>query len=383
MLEDDAPSVISTFRLASDEPVEESESLVDIETADDNVHIDEKDPSAPTLSSKLGEQNDSKSLADSLQEELSASKNDSDRFEPNRQVAEPSVLDEFFGSDSKQESTEPTAVEGLVFDSDSEGNDMESELESLIQEEGGPRVIRIEEAEKEDAFSFAGLFKWVGIVLIISVVMGGVFWFFTGPGKSLIMFSSAPSVVTLPPLPVVSNTVNQEIDQQVIPTDVSEAEDLLITDLESAASAELSTGDTASDMNESGSQELAANSLPTRQTSSTSTPSPTEPANIAQMSTSDRVNQGTYGLMGEDQNLQGAVFSIIVHSLPSRLSAQEQCNVITAMNLRCLVREAMSPQGRPTYRVGIGQFASYEIAEAAVVELTEPFRSRYFIARVN
>jgi len=53
------------------------------------------------------------------------------------------------------------------------------------------------------------------------------------------------------------------------------------------------------------------------------------------------------------------------------------------MNLRCLVREAMSPQGRPTYRVGIGQFASYEIAEAAVVELTEPFRSRYFIARVN
>jgi hypothetical protein len=383
MLDDDAPSVISTFRMDSDELTGKPESPGDIESTDERVQVAEWGAASETLAGKLGEQTDSKSLAASLKEELAAGTDDLALLEPNRQVAEPSVLDEFFASDIKQELPEPAAVEGLVFDSDSEGNVTESEMEMLVQEEGGPRVISIEEAEKEETFSFAGLFKWVGIVLIISVVMGGVFWFFTGPGKSLITFSSAPTVVTIPPLPVVSSPVNQEIDQHVLPTDSAEAEDLLITDAQSAVSAELSTGAVANDMDESGNDDLAAISQPTRRSSSISTPSPTGPGSMTQESPSDIVQQGIYGLSGAEQDIQGTVFSIIVHSLPSRLSAQEQCNVITAMNLRCLVREALSPQGRPTYRVGIGQFASSEIAEAAAVDLMEPFRSRYFIARVN
>ena len=89
-----------------------------------------------------------------------------------------------------------------------------------------------------------------------------------------------------------------------------------------------------------------------------------------------------FGLRGDAQPMDGRVFSIIVHSLPSRSEGNLQCNEIAALDLRCVVVEATA-NDRTTFRVGIGQFQTYAEAQRRVNDLPEPYRSRNFPARVN
>lgn len=89
-----------------------------------------------------------------------------------------------------------------------------------------------------------------------------------------------------------------------------------------------------------------------------------------------------FGLRGQPQPMEGRVFSIVVHSLPSRIDGNIQCDEIARLGLRCLVVEARV-DNRITYRVGIGQFQTHAEAQRRVEDLPEPYRSTNFPARIN
>jgi nucleoid DNA-binding protein len=89
-----------------------------------------------------------------------------------------------------------------------------------------------------------------------------------------------------------------------------------------------------------------------------------------------------FGLRGQAQPMEGRVFSIVVHSLPSRVEGNIQCDEIARLGLRCVVVEA-SVNNRITYRVGIGQFQTFAEAQRQVAEIPEPYRSQNFPARIN
>lgn len=95
------------------------------------------------------------------------------------------------------------------------------------------------------------------------------------------------------------------------------------------------------------------------------------------------VLSGMFGLEGEPRVIQGRVYSIIVHSLPSRESANRARDEIAGLGLRSLVVEARGPRGERTWRVGIGQFPSSEEAEIGLGFLPQQYRERHFIARIN
>lgn len=292
------------------------------------------------------------------------------------------VLDEFFDPvpDPKIE------LEGVLHDSNDEIESLLNDGEEPVQDLNGPRIVSIEEDEKDYSISLGSILKWVAIVIVVVLIAGGAYWYLTGPGKSLFETSEpsiAQAVVTQPMLnestpplgdEVLTSDENQsEIDSEpsnsVVTEESNTAESIVPEEMDESMSTSQST-DVAQNPTNNATAELSA----------VSEPDDEEELQNQVVSDGSNVN---FGLGGEVQSISGRVYSIIIHSLPSQVSAQEQCNEISSLNLRCLVREATGPQGRTTYRVGVGQFDSIESAEAAVAQLPEPFRSRNFVARVN
>lgn len=303
--------------------------------------------------------------------------------EPPKEVTDKTttVLDEFFDPSPEPEQE----LEGVLHDSNDDVERLMSDGEAPVQEENGPRIVSIEEDEKDYSISFAAIFKWVAIVFVVVLIAGGAYWYFTGPGKSLFgTFNTSTvnqSVVTQPVL----NESSAAIDENSITEDENESE--IIADTSVAAVVEESdiavelTPDAMeeSSVSESAQPATDINDVSIEESNETEVVGEDNP----QSATNSTGSSASYGLNGQVQQISGSVYSVIVHSLPSQISAQEQCNEISSLNLRCLVREATGPQGRTTYRVGIGQFDSIESAEAAIDQLPEPYRSRNFVARVN
>jgi hypothetical protein len=297
-------------------------------------------------------------------------------------TASESVLDEFFDPKPDHE----VKPDGVLEDSNDDLDRLASDGEEPVQDTSGPRIVSVEEDKKDFSPSISSIIKWVAILLVVVMVAGGAYWFFTGPGSNLIRKSEPTVAQTVIPLPAI-NDVSSEISEQDLTTDSTEVSapvnDSIVTEMqndsEPVASDEVTQPEQMAQLEQpSNTAASTPNELSTEQEVGDSQ---TEVGNSAPDS---QTNQNTsYGLRGSEQSIGGRVYSVIVHSLPSMISAQEQCNEISNLNLRCLVREATGPQGRTTYRVGIGQFDSNEAAEAAVTELPEPFKSRNFIARVN
>lgn len=91
-----------------------------------------------------------------------------------------------------------------------------------------------------------------------------------------------------------------------------------------------------------------------------------------------------FGLRGAVNPLDGRVYAIIVHSLPTESQSQAECAKIVALGLRCSVVHA-ERNGVATFRVGIGQFESVEIANRSVGELPERYQTpgNFFITRIQ
>ncbi|HAC15729.1 MAG TPA: hypothetical protein DCE78_07270 [Bacteroidetes bacterium] len=335
----------------------------------------------------------------------------------------PSVLDEFFDDDStvdsktdevadntlhsSEESTDSDDIFGMdetaSADTESDQGNGETNVE---YDSGGPRVVSIKEAESEEKLSFGKLLPIAAIVLIVALIGGGAWWFLMGPGsetntQSQTLVVQAPQQTDTnatdnqqegvesfqtgesiplgsadddpePPVDVVDETAGTEIGPEAS-SDIAESTPTGSTQSTQAAAAQVSDPIVATPQNE---PEPADNTQAT----------PTGNQNTQSQQTGFVESSSTntsFGLTGPVAELQGTVFSIIVHSLPSRQAAQIECDKITQLNLRCLVREANGPQGRRTFRVGIGQFATADVAQSELTKLPEPFRSRNFIARIN
>jgi hypothetical protein len=91
-----------------------------------------------------------------------------------------------------------------------------------------------------------------------------------------------------------------------------------------------------------------------------------------------------FGLRGAVNPLEGRVYSIVVHSLPTEAQSQAECAKIVALGLRCSVVPA-ERNGATTFRVGIGQFESVESANRSVGELPERYQTpgNFFITRIQ
>jgi outer membrane biosynthesis protein TonB len=91
-----------------------------------------------------------------------------------------------------------------------------------------------------------------------------------------------------------------------------------------------------------------------------------------------------YGLAGSPIALEGAVYGIIVHSLPVKSASEAQCAKISPLGIRCSV-VAADRNGEATYRVALGQFESRAAAEAAVTELPAEYQTpgNFFINRIQ
>ncbi len=91
-----------------------------------------------------------------------------------------------------------------------------------------------------------------------------------------------------------------------------------------------------------------------------------------------------FGLRGAVNPLEGRVYSIVVHSLPTVAQSQAECAKIVTLGLRCSVVPA-ERNGATTFRVGIGQFESVENANRSVGELPERYQTpgNFFITRIQ
>lgn len=288
------------------------------------------------------------------------------------------VLDAFFVEEP------PMELEGVLHDSDQDIDRLISDGVDPQQNAHGPRVVSIEEDAKDNSISFGSILRWVAILLLIVFNAGSVYWYFTGPGQNLFRSSQPLAVKSSQPVVIPS-------DEAVVSVDVPKTEDYLSENTANQLTDGVSEDNSiVSNETESAATENSTigaissqNDPPGTNVNPDPEPAATTSVNLPTQSGSITPHNASYGLNGVEQILSGRVFSIIVHSLPSQISAHEQCNEISALNLRCLVREATGPQGRTTYRVGIGQFESLQVAESAVSQLPEPYRSRNFVARVN
>lgn len=251
----------------------------------------------------------------------------------------------------------------------------DNKAQKIDEDNGDKGVDSVKEAELVDHSSLGKLLTIAAVIFIIALFGGGSWWFLIGPAKTIT--SSDTQSVERPSeiQPVNSVPYNQIETVESIPMDFTE------DDLEQLTSTTAQAGN----LEEKPITQIQSVGIMNETADSSRTTRTREPnTSIGQTESVDSTQiNPTFGINGLVQDLQGKVFSIIVHSLPSRQAALIECEKISQENLRCLVREASSPQGRITYRVGIGQFATVDAAQSEIVKLPEPFKSRNFIVRIN
>jgi nucleoid DNA-binding protein len=252
------------------------------------------------------------------------------------------------------------------FEAQIEDLDDESDIQAGVT--GGPRIVKLSEHQKSQS-NVMGILRLVGIAALILVTVGGAWWAYQTYFDTLFgRTSNQPIVMAIGPpanSDVGQGSQNDEdaIFQPGVSIPLGSAEDDPESEIIPEEAVSTARPDPAP-------VSVARTPLVSPQNEPTTTQEATQSGNI-------------YGLRGTSKDIQGDLFSIIVHSLPSEISANEECNKIVASGLRCIVRVATRPDGRTTYRVGVGQFPSMVAAQEHVDLLDEPFKSRNFVARVN
>lgn len=307
---------------------------------------------------------------------------------------QPSVLDDYFNPE-KSESNTIMMPEQVFPESDDEsvGSAVGTETEETNEDgspKHGPRIISLEEAKADDKISVGDILKYVAMLVVVFILAGGVWWLFMGAGKvhlaKLPFMSSQPVATYQVDTPILTGS---EIDQSVVAAeDVESAEESIagteevIGDLSSTSDVPSQAGVAGAGTAQASTSNEIADTQPVTQPT-VQQPVQSQPATPVTQPVTDTPATPRYGLTGAYSEINGPVYSIIVHSLPTQTAAQNECIVISSLNLRCFVREATGPQGRRTFRVAIGQFASTIDAQNAIRELQEPFRTQNFIARTN
>lgn len=249
------------------------------------------------------------------------------------------------------------------------GSTVEEEQNEGSFSKNQPRIVKLSEHEEKES-RLPAILKISGIAAVILFTFGLGWWYYTQYNNGNVRPAlTGPVVTTDTSSRIDEDAFELNADQDLFQSGVSVPLGSVDDDPEPDSQADeqdTRPGTQSADID----VDQPADSLPTTVTNTLPTAVQT-------------ANTETYGLGGVPQTISGPVFSIIVHSLPTENAANSECDEIASMGLRCIVREATGPQGRRTFRVGIGQFPSMGAAQAEAATLTEPFRSRNFIARVN
>lgn len=89
-----------------------------------------------------------------------------------------------------------------------------------------------------------------------------------------------------------------------------------------------------------------------------------------------------YGLEGELNTALSSYYTIVVHSLGSRNTAENRAEDLRQQGYRVSVHTA-TVDGTQYWRVGLGQFSGVSEAQEAADGLPEPFRSEHFIRNIQ
>ncbi|MEX0680576.1 MAG: SPOR domain-containing protein [Balneolales bacterium] len=98
----------------------------------------------------------------------------------------------------------------------------------------------------------------------------------------------------------------------------------------------------------------------------------------------DGIDASPFGLMGmEEGDLLYGSYTIVLHSIVSENRAQIEKNRLQEEGFKATMWQATLPNGRQTWRVGVGQFENVSDAEEAISNLPEPYKSNNFIIRIR
>lgn len=93
-------------------------------------------------------------------------------------------------------------------------------------------------------------------------------------------------------------------------------------------------------------------------------------------------NDSPYGLRGEVNHTISSSYTIVVHSLKDKETAETNRQHLQKEGFRAMMSSA-NINGTMHYRVGVGQFKTVDAALQAIKKLPEPYKSHNFIKRVT
>jgi len=107
-----------------------------------------------------------------------------------------------------------------------------------------------------------------------------------------------------------------------------------------------------------------------------------EPETGNAVATDTGTGEPTYGLKGPVNPDANTGYTIVVYSLQNETRARRLQNDLSDEGYRALLTDAVV-NGNEYWRVGLGQFATVNDAQAAARSLREPFRNNFFIRRIE
>ncbi|MEL7833302.1 SPOR domain-containing protein [Fodinibius sp. Rm-B-1B1-1] len=108
----------------------------------------------------------------------------------------------------------------------------------------------------------------------------------------------------------------------------------------------------------------------------------TQVPNGGETEQSSEPEQEQYGLLGEANDGISNGYTIVVHSLRDRQTAEQNRQRLQEDGYRALINHAKI-QGVTYYRVGIGQFETVDDAQEALSDIPKRFRGNNFIKRIQ
>lgn len=256
---------------------------------------------------------------------------------------------------------------------EAQSEDPEAETDIQAGASGGPRIVKLSEHQKSQS-NVMGILKLIGIAALLLVIVGGAWWAYATYYDTLFGTTSNEPIVMSIGTP--TNTETDQVSQNDEDAIFQQGVSIPLGSADDDPEPEIIPEETVS-------EEIISPVTPDPTSAGVPSASVESPQSVPPTPREVTASDDVYGLRGSLRDIQGDVFSIIVHSLPSQISANEECDKIVSSGLRCIVRVATRPDGRTTYRVGIGQFPSMGAAQEQAELLDEPFKSRNFVARVN
>lgn len=92
-------------------------------------------------------------------------------------------------------------------------------------------------------------------------------------------------------------------------------------------------------------------------------------------------SNATYGLKGSVNEQAENAYTIVIHSFRLQSTVQEIADSLNQQGYRTVLFEGIA-NGESRWRLGLGQFENIEDAQAAVQELSAPYKENHFIKRI-